>query len=1233
MSGGFIHLHVSSSHSLHWGASSPSELVEFAKTHGMKSLAITDRDSLAGCVPFAKAALENGIKPIIGCELTEPSPPCRHGFQPSIDTSNPTCRVGFQPAISPDSPTCRHGFQPSVDTSNPTCRVGFQPAISPDSPTCRHGFQPAISPDSPTCRHGFQPSVDTSNPTCRHGFQPSVDTSNPTCRVGFQPANVGKFVRNPSEFSNQVVKPGTLHENMKATKIEKAVSLDSGFGTKLVSEEENRLEAHPTRGNSFETKFSESHRLEAYPTRGRSVILLARNRKGYEFISRVITARHLNDDFDFVDAISKADENVIILISDPELMEVVVKSGSTGITFAEIVASENDEYLKRNYVLSRTAEKLGVRTVLTCAAYGTAHKKWEVHKVLRAIALLTSINRLKEIDFMPSDCCMKLENELSRWQERFHGAIERTSEIADMCDYSPAFEKWVFPNYPVPTGDTDHEYLSRIAHDGLKRRVKNPTAEYRRRLMFELSTIKKLGFSSYFLAVWDIVQLTRSRQIPCIGRGSAANSLVAYCLWLTHVDPIKSDLFFERFLNPWRTSPPDIDIDFSWKRRDEIINWVYERFGRDRVAMISTHVTFRMRSAVREVAKAYGIPDEEALSVTDKIPWGWDGDPDTLVEHNPNARDLPFEQESWKQVLKIAGKIQGFPQHLSIHCGGIVITPDPITNHVPLQKSGLTGKGLTVTQFEMHAVEGIGLIKIDLLGNRSLGVFTDIMNTLRERGIEPDIDNQDMFFHDPDTIEMIKSGQTMGCFYIESPAMRNLLKKLHVVDFEGLTAASSVIRPGVAESGMMDEYIKRHNNPSETSYLHPKMKDILHKTYGVMIYQEDVIRVVNHIAGMTLAEADILRRAMSGKSRGHKSMREFEDEFVASCMEKDIDSDIACEIWRQVASFAGYSFCKGHSASFAILSFQMSYLKSHYPALFMASVMSNFGGFYGLGAYIEEARRIGCKIHPPDINKSNYLHCEIDGEIYLGFVIVKNLEQKIVEKIMSDRSKNGKFKSLYDFVKRTSITPSQIRILIECGACDSLGISRPKLLMQAEVYMQSRSTGKSEQSGDELFPSYDPSPRIRSDDDFSKNRRIEMEMRHFGRIVSCHPLDCFTDELKRMKIISSLDMMKYNGKRIKMAGWMIAHKTIRTRKNGKLMKFLSMEDLYGTFEVTMFPDSFEKHGWKTRTHGPYIITGKIELHFGVPSLTCECIDVLFDKIGSGRETVVNYPEEIGELVY
>jgi len=1047
---------------MHWGASSPRELIEHASELGYDTVALTDRDSVAGIVPFSKAALEAGIKPIVGCELTNP------------------------------------------------------------------------------------------------------------------------------DDVNQ------------------------------------------------------------------SVVLLARNRQGYQLICRLITARHLDEEFNYLDSLRNIDDNIILLVPHPALLNEIATYIPPSTLFAEIVASEDKSILARNYHLARDAERLRIKTVLTCSAYGAKSESHELHKILRAIGLLSSINRLKPDEYMPTDCYLKSESELSRWRERFPGSIERTREIAEMCDFAPSFSGWVFPEFRIPDNAiTDrmsmlqkemntHEYLSHIAHDGLRRRMQNPGTEYMRRLRYELEIIEQLGFSSYFLTVWELVQMASERGIPTIGRGSAANSLVSYSLYLTHVDPIKYDLYFERFLNPGRNVPPDIDIDFSWKRRDEIIDWVYERHGRDRVAMISTHCTFRMRSALREVAKALGLPESEINPVTKNIPWTWNGDMKSFKENYPGLRNASLSEGVWQEIRRIAVRLQGFPQHLSIHCGGIVITPDPITNHVPLQRSGFTGKGLAVTQFEMHAVEEIGLVKIDLLGNRSLGVFTDLTQKLKDESRDVDIENFEMIFADKPTIDLIRNGNTIGCFYIESPAMRSLLKKLHVDDFEGLTAASSVIRPGVAESGMMDEYIARHNDPSKTKYLHPKMEELLSRTYGVMIYQEDVIKVAHHVAGMSLADADMLRRAMSGKARGRKTMEEFETDFINSCSERNIEPEIASEIWRQIASFAGYSFCKGHSASFAMLSFQMAYLKTHYPAEFMAAVMSNFGGFYGFGAYMQEARRLGVKILAPDINESEYLHIGHDGSIRLGFYIVKNLEQRTIERIVDERTNPradawgacpGAFPNLYDFMHRVEPHPSQLKILIECGACDSLDLPRPQLLMQSELRTVTRtptvregirtpsvSAGILSSSDCNLFPHHNPSPIVITTSDYTSEKLLDLELKHFGRLISRHPLELFTDQIKRLKAIPSNRMHKYAKRRVTMVGWMIARKTVTTRSE-KLMQFLSMEDLDGTFEVTLFPKAYEKHAWKTSSHGPYIIRGKIELHFGVPALDCDEIKVLEKTVEKNKSKI------------
>jgi len=432
--------------------------------------------------------------------------------------------------------------------------------------------------------------------------------------------------------------------------------------------------------------------------------------------------------------------------------------------------------------------------------------------------------------------------------------------------------------------------------------------------------------------------------IPCLGRGSAANSIVSYLLGLTPVDPIALNMYFERFLNPARQSPPDIDIDFSSQRRDDILNYVYERWGADRAAMISTHVTFRARGAFREVAKVFGLSDKEITTIARHMPHASAAGLGSLKERFPEMRGIDLNAEPYRHIIPLASRLHGCPRHLGIHCGGIVIAPNKLTEFTALARSA---KGLSVTQYEMFSVEDVGLIKIDLLGNCGLDAYEETIKTLARRGIRPPAHDLETVLTDPATVDLVRSGRTMGCFYIESPGMRQLLKRLKTQTFLELTAASSVIRPGVAESGMMQEYIRRVRGEAPRQPSHPLMLKLLPETRGVMIYQEDVIRVAHELAGLSLAEADLLRRAMSGKLRSMNRMNDVREQFIAGCEANGVDTASALTIWRQIASFSGYSFCKAHSAAFASLSWKVAYLKAHYPAEYMAAVLSHSGGFYG----------------------------------------------------------------------------------------------------------------------------------------------------------------------------------------------------------------------------------------------------------------------------------------------
>ena len=456
-----------------------------------------------------------------------------------------------------------------------------------------------------------------------------------------------------------------------------------------------------------------------------------------------------------------------------------------------------------------------------------------------------------------------------------------------------------------------------------------------------------------------------------------------------------------------------------------------------------------------------------------------------------------------------------------------------------------------------------------------------------------DIFDYPMLFNDILTKNIIREGKTIGCFYIESPAMRSLLKKLRVETFEMLTAASSVIRPGVAESGMMQQFIARHHNPSLRKYLIPQMEKILGETYGVMIYQEDVIKVVHHIAGLSLEEADLLRRAMSGKMRSHPAMQALTDKFFISCIRRGLSKSVTKELWRQVESFAGYSFCKAHSASFALLSFQVAFLKSYYPAEFMASVLSNQGGFYSAAVYIQEAKRLQLKIKLPSINKSMYEYTGRGDLIQIGFLAVKHFSKSSAEKIIDERNRNGLYKSLPDFLVRAGIGYQETALLIKCGAMDCFGETRPSLFRFLDVYFHKLKLWNENYNDLFINESFDLIEQVRTQKDFSIEEKCMAEYDSFDYMVTKHPLEFYSEWIDEASVTKAVDMNKHKGRRVKMIGWYMTSKRIRTKK-GDVMKFLSLEDLTGTFEAVIFPNVYSKVAEKTLSMGPYIIEGKVD---------------------------------------
>ncbi|MFO7755839.1 MAG: DNA polymerase III subunit alpha, partial [Bacteroidales bacterium] len=696
------------------------------------------------------------------------------------------------------------------------------------------------------------------------------------------------------------------------------------------------------------------------------------------------------------------------------------------------------------------------------------------------------------------------------------------------------------------------------------------------RIQHELEIIDKLGFSAYFLITWDIIRYSMARGFYHVGRGSGANSIIAYCLKITNVDPVDLNLYFERFINPGRSTPPDFDIDYSWKERDEVIDYIFRRYGYKHTALLGTMSTFRGKSIIRELGKVYGLPKEEI---------------DSLID---NPGDTGNHNSVTDKIFYLGSRIADFPNMRSIHAGGVLISEEPVTCYTALD---MPPKGFPSTQWDMYVAEELGFEKIDILSQRGIGHIKESADIIREnRGIDVDVHAIQRFKNDSKVKKHLAGGETKGCFYIESPAMRSLLQKLKCSDYPTLVAASSVIRPGVARSGMMKQYIQRFHNPDGFSYLHPVMKEQLSETYGVMVYQEDVLRICHHFAGLNLSDADTLRRAMSGKYRSKEEIRKITARFFDNCRKKGYPDDITKEVWRQIESFAGYSFSKAHSASYAVESMQSLYLKAHFPLEFIVAVINNFGGFYRTWVYAHEAVRYGASLHPPCVNNSRHKTCINGKDIYLGFIHIQNLDSSLAMIIEKRRDEGGSFRDLDDFTRRVRPGLEQLILLIRTGGFRFTGKSKAELLWMAHLRLNKKKTEKSHT----LFES--PAKEYRLPElihNGIEDAYDEIELLGFPVSISWFGLlrTGFRGD------IAAADMGAAKGRKIRMAGHLVTVKYIKTAR-GQWMNFGCFIDHAGQFFDTVhFSDSLAKYPF--RGSGTYLMLGKVSENFGFHQLEVE----------------------------
>ena len=938
-------------------------------------------------------------------------------------------------------------------------------------------------------------------------------------------------------------------------------------------------------------------------------LLIARDRAGYARLCGIITAVRLGKTdaaalgtwpFEFDAA------GLFLLSGNRQILEQWVGRGFDPLVMLTHYGGGRSHYHIAQ--LHDYAKARGLRPVAVRPIHFLDPPHYRTHRVLAAIRHNTTVDCLAQDEVAPPEHHFLPPHLMERLYHDWPDALANTEWVAEQCDVQLELGTPLFPKMAMPPGESPFSVLWKNTFAGAKKRYQPLTPTIMDRLHYELDIIGRLGFAPYFLIVEDIVRFARERGIPVSGRGSAANSAVAYVLGITRVDPFKYDLYFERFLNMARTDCPDIDIDFCWRRRDEVVDYVYERYGHDRVAMICTFHTFRARAALREVAKAHGLTEQEIGAVTRRIPHYGAGDLRRVAAHIPECRGLPLHEEPWAGILDVAEQIDGQPRHVALHPCGLVIAPERLTNFVPLQRAA---KGFVVTQYDMGPIEDLGLIKMDLLGHRSLTVISDTLASIEtNRGHTIDIES--VPDGDPLTAELLRAGRTIGCFQIESPAMRGLLPKVKTGDTGMIIKALSLIRPGPSGSGMKERFIARCRGEEPPGYIHPALETVLGDTFGVMLYQEDILKVAAAVAGMSLAEADGLRRAMS-KKRSPGQMARHMQTFMEKAMALGASEAVAQEIWERIANFAAYSYCKAHAATYGEIAYQCTYLKAHYTPEFLAAVLTNRGGFYAPHVYLEEAKRLGVEVRPPCVNRSRFEYTPEDDAIRVGFVEVRNLGQKSITSLLEKREKDGPFTGLTDLLERTAIPFADAEALFQSGAFDGLAGAGPRPMQMWALRVWER--GKRTPRVAEPLLEYGPQQHIPLFPDYCWRRYLDQQWTALGLLANprAHPLQYYQALLQGRALVLSVDLPRYAGQTVSAAGWLIAQRRVALKDGRGVMKFMTLEDPGGTYEVVVFPETYQTYGHLLTTLGPYIITGEIQCEHDAHALIAEHIE----RVGEG----------------
>jgi len=854
-----------------------------------------------------------------------------------------------------------------------------------------------------------------------------------------------------------------------------------------------------------------------------------------------------------------------------------------------------DEHVVRDGMF-QLGEDLGLPVVATNDAHYLERADHEAHDCLLAIGTGKDLSDPNRFRFEGSESYLKSEEEMIALFPGRPDVIENTLRVADRCEFD--FEKRYFlPEFPKPAGyETDDDLLIELATAGAKARYGDPLPQAAAdRLAYELDVITRTGYAGYFLIVQDFIAAARDRGIPVgPGRGSAAGSLVAYALRITDVDPLQFGLLFERFLNPERISMPDIDVDFCFERRGEVIEYVRERYGRASVGQIITFGTLKARAAVRDIARVLGVSLADADRIAKLVPSGpgFNLSVSDAVRRVPELQALVEENETFERLLDLAQRIEGLSRHASVHAAGIVIAPGPLDEYVPIctppqrQVQAANGEEAIITQYDMISLEKVGMLKMDFLGLKTLTVLHDAVAMIAERhGVEIDLGVLDL--DDPDVYQLLREGRTAGVFQFESALATDMLRQLRIDRFDDLVATNALMRPGPLDSGMHQVYTKRKRGEEQVRYPHPALKEILEPTYGVILYQEQVMQIANVLAGYSLAEADVLRKAVGKKDQEliERELQHFVDRAVEAGHDRRVIEDLAS----QIQTFGRYGFNKSHSVAYSILSFQTAYLKAHYPAEFMAALLSSeIGDTDKVVAYINEAREMGIHVLPPSVNESGWKFTVIDdGEIRFGLGAIKNVGRGAIESILAARETAGPFDTLTDFCERIDLRLCNKRViesLVASGALDQVGGHRAQqvaaldhALHEAQVRQAEREAGQGSLFGDPAAPTASPlAPVLPDVDPWSESDRLAKEKEVIGFFISGHPLERFREEAEIFSSRTTATIGQWSEHKVSVAAVITAVKRRISKKTGAEYARVTLEDFHGTAEAIVFPETWNK---------------------------------------------------------